>query len=325
MAVLGPWWVGNRDPSITETITADGAAVDLNSPASTVRFKARDLNSDTLLVDQPATIVQTGSGGSAVNKGAVRYDWQAADIAANGILAAARHALVWWEVTVSGKTQDMNEAVIEVREHGVAVRPAYVELEQLKETLSLTGTQYADWDLQFAADAASRAVDGICNRRFYLDTDATQVRYYTPHSRYFLHVDDLVTLTSFQTDPDADGVFEDTWSVNNDFTLEPLNAAADSWPYTTIRRHPNGTYPFPDGYPRTVKVTGRFGWPAVPAAVADATTILASRLVKRKREAPFAIVTVPGVDVGAAIRLGRTDPDVMTLLGPYTRDLGLVA
>ena len=323
MAVLGPWWVGNRDPSITETITAGGAAVDLNSPASTVRFKARDLNSDTLLVDQPATIVQTGSGGSAVNKGAVRYDWQAADIAANGILAAARHALVWWEVTVSGKTQDMNEAVIEVREHGVASEPAYVELEQLKETLSLTGTQYADWDLQVAAKAASRTIDAMCGRRFYPDPDANQVRIYTPWANGLLYVDDLLTLTTLRTDPGGDGTYEETWAPT-DYVLEPVNAPLAGRPYELILMHGLGRYPFPSAYAKGVQVTAKFGWARVPDAIVEATAILTGRLVKRKREAPYGVVAVGGLESGSGKYLPRLDPDVRSLVAPYTRKLMLL-
>jgi hypothetical protein len=56
----------------------------------------------------------------------------------------------------------------------------------------------------------------------------------------------------------------------------------------------------------------------VPEDIKTATSILAAKLVRRVREAPFGIVTA-GVDQGEAMRISRTDPDVYTLLQPYSR------
>jgi hypothetical protein len=129
-------------------------------------------------------------------------------------------------------------------------------------------------------------------------------------------VGDLVSVTTFQTDPAGNGTFTDTWTANTDYTLEPYNAVLDGKPYRYITRHPRGSFFFPAGYPRSIKVVGKFGWASTPAQVIDATTILASRLIRRKREAPFGVVTV-GIDVGAVARIARVDPDVMMLLGPF--------
>jgi hypothetical protein len=125
------WFVGDRNPSITETITINGVAVDLTT--ATVRFKMRAVGSSTLKVDASATIV------SAV-AGAVRYDWLGADVDTAG------QYLVWWEVTIGGKVQSVAEAVIEFRAHGPDTQPSYVELEQLKSTLELTTEAYVDQD-----------------------------------------------------------------------------------------------------------------------------------------------------------------------------------
>lgn len=195
----------------------------------------------------------------------------------------------------------------------------YLELEQLKATLELSNQSFADEDVQAAISAASRGLDEACQRRFYPDTDATQVRYYTPQTAYQIMVDDLVTLTSLATDQDGDSVFEQTWTVNTEFTLEPLNATADGQPYTMICLHPLNTVGFPYWYPRSVKVTGKFGWAAVPAPIVEATTILATQLLKRAREAPFGIVSI-GLDVGATARLAVTDPSVRFLISPYMRE-----
>lgn len=199
----------------------------------------------------------------------------------------------------------------------------YVQLDDLKATLDLATETFADADITRAIAAASRAIEDICARRFWLDADAEQVRYYTARSRKLLEVDDLVVLTSLLTDSNGDGVFEQTWAVNSDFVLEPLNAAADIEPYTAIRRHPNGSFRFPGSLPRGVKVTGQFGWPAVPDGIVEATGILATRLLRRSREAPFGVIGF-ALEQGAAVAsLARNDPDVMMLAGPYIRILML--
>jgi hypothetical protein len=75
---------------------------------------------------------------------------------------------------------------------------------------------------------------------------------------------------------------------------------------------------FPTCFPRSVRVTGQFGWSEVPEAVKSATVILATKLVRRAREAPFGVVSI-GLD-GGAMRIARTDPDVMFLLGEYIQN-----
>ena len=293
------WLVGNRNPSVTETITAGGVAVDLSS--STVRFKMRAVGSDTLAVDQEAVIVEAAAG-------AVRYDWAAADVDTAGMF------LVWWEVTTAGKTQDVGEAVIEIRAHAPGLH-VYVELEELKSTLQLSGQSYADLDIQQAILAASRAVDELTHRRFWPDEDANQVRYYTPNGLPTVGIDDLLDLTTLDQDYDGDGTFEQTLTENTDFLLEPLNAAADGRPWDALRLHPSSAYLW-SSYPRSLKVTGQFGWAAAPAGVKVASSQIATRLLKIMREAPFGVVAF-GLE--NAIRVSRTMPEVELALAPYVK------
>ena len=200
----------------------------------------------------------------------------------------------------------------------------YVTIDVLKSTLTLGGTTFADTDLTAVITAASRAVDNLCERRFYLDADATSVRYYTPTQRDILAIDDLIALGSVKTDRIGDGTFPDTWTVNVDFVLEPYNATADPAdprPYTDVRVHPNGSFIFPTGYPRSVKVTGQFGWSSVPDAVQAAAALLATRLLTIRRSAPLGIVAFDGV----AVRIARADSTIMGLLGSYMRHSVAVA
>lgn len=193
----------------------------------------------------------------------------------------------------------------------------YVTAAQLKATLNLTGTAY-DSDLTAAALAASRAVDSATGRRFYLDVDVNQVRYYTPESLRLLLIDDVSTLTAVAVDRGGSGSFSETWTNGTDFVLEPLNAPADFWPYETLRVRQLAGRWLPNWIEKSVRVTAQFGWPAVPDDIYTATEILAVKLFKRIREAPFGIVSV-GIDQAAAMRIARTDPDVAPLISRFVR------
>jgi hypothetical protein len=84
----------------------------------------------------------------------------------------------------------------------------------------------------------------------------------------------------------------------------------------TVLRSLNG-FRFPRGVVNGVVITGTWGWTAPPADVKRATLIMAARIFKRSREAPLGVV---GFDLeGVSVRLPSVDPDVRTLLQPYTR------
>lgn len=201
----------------------------------------------------------------------------------------------------------------------------YATPAELKATLELSDYSFADADIELALTAASRAVEHIANRRFYQDPDAQQKRYYTPDDPCVLRIDDVIELTSVRTDDDGDGVFETTWQPT-DYVIEPLNAPTDGKPWTTLRVHPHSPLVFPC-VPRSVEVTGRFGWPAVPEPIKEATIILATRLLRRAREAPFGVVGLPALEGGfdGAARVAAADPDVIGLVRPYARNRIVVA
>jgi hypothetical protein len=192
----------------------------------------------------------------------------------------------------------------------------YVTLAALKATLSITATTWND-DLTAAIAAASRAIDEECGRRFYADDDATSVRYYTPTVASHLTIDDLADITSVYIDTAGTGSYTTLWTAGTHFHLSPYNAAEDGCPYTEleVRGQSGATLPC---YTKSVKITGQYGWPTVPNAIAQATGILAARLFKRAREAPFSVFGM-GVD-GSAVRISRTDPDVAMLVKPFSRN-----
>ena len=197
----------------------------------------------------------------------------------------------------------------------------YVTEEELKKTLTMSGTTFADYDIPPAIAAASDALNELCGRRkFDADISTDTIRYYKPSNAEIIIIDDLVELTSLSTDQDSDGDHENDWTIDEDVFLWPLNAAEHGRPYTQIRLNSyRATTGFPHWSARGAKVEGKFGWPELPSFLNPAAKMLASRLIKRMREAPFGVVTV-GLDVGSAIRIGRMDPDIMGLIEPYVRE-----
>lgn len=194
----------------------------------------------------------------------------------------------------------------------MAITNGYATLAEVKAALRISDT-IDDTLLETAIESASRLVDGYAGRNFY--SAGSAVRYYAPATNIITEIDDLQTLTSLEVSGNLNGTFDQTWSAA-DYQLEPLNGKVDGltgWPYTTIRAV--GQFAFGTNIGEaSVKVTGVWGWAAVPTAVKQATVIQASRIFKRL-DSPLGVLSSP--DLGY-IRVGtRLDPDVQQLVEPY--------
>lgn len=194
----------------------------------------------------------------------------------------------------------------------MATSTRYATIAEFKPWLGITDT-VDDAVLTTVLDQASRDVDNYCGRVFNQSTAAT-VRYYTASRSDEVLIDDCVSLSAVATDADGDRTYEDTWTAT-DYDLLPENAAGESEPepYTTIAVAPDGDYSFPVGVRKGVKLTGVWGWPAVPSAVKYACLLRAAWIFKR-RDTPLGLAG--SADIGL-VRVGRWDPDFEKMLETY--------
>ena len=199
----------------------------------------------------------------------------------------------------------------------MAVTNGYVSLALVKKALRITDN-IDDEILELSIEAASREIDGYCERVFY---QATETRVFVPEDSFTTRIDDLVSLTTLKTSSTGDG-FDVTWNAATDAQLEPNNGIAGGVvsPFTRIRAI--GDYVFPtwiaqnvNHYEATVQVTGTWGWPAVPTAVEQAALLLTLRQYRRY-DSPLGVA---GFDEMGVVRVGRIDPDVQKLLNPFRK------
>lgn len=193
----------------------------------------------------------------------------------------------------------------------MTITDGYLTLDEAKSYLGISDTD-DDVSIELAVEAASRAIDDWCGRRFYT---ATETRYYTSDSGTVLDVDEFTSITTLKTDGDGDGTFGTVWA-SSDYVLEPFNAAADGRPYTRITKATNGNYSFPSTR-RGVEIAGSFGWPSVPDAVKQACAIQTGVIFKRATEGAAPIVNLTdGTTLHSSRFLDRT---VELLIRPYRR------
>ena len=203
----------------------------------------------------------------------------------------------------------------------MSINQGYATRNQVKAALRIGTADTLDDDLiDNCVGAASRLIDGYCNRRFW-QTGTAEARVFQAEDSFYCSIDDIAgTALTLKTSTQADGTFDLTWS-RSDYQLEPLNGNLDglTWSYDKIRAV--GDYLFPTvnanyGEQALVQVTAVFGWPSVPEPVTQATIIQASRIFKRY-DSPLGVAGFG--DLGA-IRVSRfLDPDMAQLVEPYRR------
>jgi hypothetical protein len=192
----------------------------------------------------------------------------------------------------------------------MAITQGYATLLDVKNALRITDS-LDDGLLETAIESASRMVDGFTARNF--SNAGTAVRNFAATDAINLIIDDAITVTEVASTDEIGDTYT-IWDVT-DYQLEPLNDRVDGLysPYTGIRAVGDYLWPVVDQQ-ALVRITGTWGWPAIPSAVKQATIIQSSRLFKRL-DSPLGVL---GMGDMGAIRVSRfLDSDVEQLLMPY--------
>jgi hypothetical protein len=196
---------------------------------------------------------------------------------------------------------------------------SYASLSEFKAAVGITDNT-DDTALQSVLDATDTLIDLYCDRKTGFGT-ASETRFYTAEDYEYVLTDDLVSVTTLQTDDDANGTYETTWTSGTDYVLAPRNAALDGFPYTEIDTSVTWPRNFPKDVYLGVRVVGVFGFPSVPAAVKQAEIIQAGA-VWNSRTAPFGVIG--SADLGGILRMSRAlHPEAALILEPYRKRGGL--
>lgn len=200
----------------------------------------------------------------------------------------------------------------------MALTNCYTTLAEIKAALAIEDSN-DDLALEAAITAASRMLDDYTGRFFYKDgtSQSPVARYFTTADWYNCQIDDIVTITEIAVDNSFDQTYSSVFSTS-DYLTEPVNNPRKGWPYTRILA--SGAFVFPAYIPQAVRVTGIWGWSAVPSEISMATLIQATRLFARK-QSPFGIAGAP--DMGVVRLSSRLDADVEVLARPFRKMYGL--
>lgn len=164
----------------------------------------------------------------------------------------------------------------------MAIGDAYATVAQYRTVKGNPESAEDDIAIERDLKAVARFIDLITHRPVGFNKDASNVDriYMVEWQGTRLEVDDLVSVGSVVVDKGPTGTYNTTVVEGTDFELYPLNAARgpEARPYwrldmlpwaTTLKSWPKGA---------RVKITGVFGWPAVPSAVVSANIELTAIL-----------------------------------------------
>jgi len=205
----------------------------------------------------------------------------------------------------------------------MAITNGYATLAEIKGYMSISDNTDNDL-LENLIESASRSIDRIANRRFYLDATAS-ARLYRAYSNIFVFVDDIGTTSSLVVaiDENGNGTYSKTLTLNTDYILDPLTSQSLNRPFTQLTMVSNTeSWPiFPgltsNGLRPGVQVTARWGWPSVPDDLNMACLILTADLYKRK-DAPGGILGLGDLGVVRMSPIGR---DVTAMVRAYKKEV----
>jgi hypothetical protein len=190
---------------------------------------------------------------------------------------------------------------------------AYITGDQIRaeHQTGMVSTGAFDASYDELADVVSAAIDEHCFRSFAVPTSATARTFHPTRDLCMVdELDDIADTTSLAVAVD----------LTDSGTYSALSSTAwfaevDNRSGRVLGIRSTSTFPWSVQGRRTLQVTARYGWPAVPGPVERAALIWALRLLNR-RQTPTGIM---GFGEFGGVRLSTIDPDVRALLSPFRR------
>lgn len=203
----------------------------------------------------------------------------------------------------------------------MALGDKYATVAQYKARATKSSSS-DDTEIDQVLTAVTRLIERQCGRFFNQDASAV-TRLYDGNGRARLYVDDIATLTGLVVKVDLNGDYDfadadEELTKDTHYWVGPANAdkAPEPAPWRFLEVVPDNSRLgiWPDQR-RAVQVTAKFGWPAVPAAIREAT-VLMTREIFDLQQAGF---TLALQDVDQAVNLS---PTAMSVLGRIKGEYG---
>lgn len=194
----------------------------------------------------------------------------------------------------------------------------YCAVAEVKGWMNVSDDQL-DAVIDVARDAAEAWINDYCHRNFNLDTAAT-ARYFDVNPNGDVVIDDIGDSASVTvaTDDSITGTYSTAWSAS-DFQLLPRSQGHRVNSFTKIRSTGTRTFPAPSPLRvGLVRVTAKWGWPAVPVPVKQACIEQTARIV-HARNSPGGI---EGFNDFGIVRSTSVDRRILDKLDPYVRSDG---
>lgn len=234
----------------------------------------------------PATapaVVRTGLG-------AYEYSWAVAGDAALGTYRAD------WSGTVDGLAVGGSDSVDVVEAGSVSAGLAYATMLDLQTSLARGGAGEEAWYTDQGAQALIWATDRLNELLGDADfwrhpAEGTETRLLAGGGSALLHVHGgVVSLASARVRWGRDGAWTDIdpgWvDLESRTAPDPHQPSAAAWPYDHLRLNDSSSVGAWPAGPRTVELTGAFGWPAVPRRAVEASVALARQIMAADRTFP---------------------------------------
>ena len=320
---MADYYIAQGDTASTmPDVLRDSAGDPVAINGATVKLTVTPLRGGAPIVND--VTVDNLDDGSPANKGRVSFDW--ADVA--GSTDDAGTFLGQWTVTFAGgetlSFPNTGYLLIEIIGDPAQAPGRYLTLEELKKTLKLSGLSFVDRDAEVAIAAAADALDEHYAGPWTL-TAGNETRLFTPvHKKSLITLrPQLVSVVDARLDTGGNGAYDTTLVRGTDFELELNGSSPASGPWNGLRILRSGIgwtweyAPFRNPYPwgvDSLKINGVWGWAEVPAGVKTASSIIATRLIRRLREAPFGLVGL-GPE-GVSVRAGSIarDSEIVTVM-----------